>query len=51
MTDNNLRWKNQINYLTRKVKRAIGLLSKIRYYVNLNTLVQLYYTLLYISFS
>jgi hypothetical protein len=61
----NLKWKDHVNYLTKKIKRSkwkdhvkkikrsIGLLSKIRYYVNENTLKTLYSTLIYplISYS
>ena len=47
MLDCNLKWKAHINYLTKKVKRNIGLISKIRYFVDLGTLINLYYSLIY----
>ena len=47
MIDTNLRWKEHVNYLSKKIKRSIGLLSKIRYYVDLSCLFKLYYTLVY----
>ena len=45
--DSNLKWGNQVNYIKKKVNRSIGILSKIRYYVNTNTLINLYYSLVY----
>jgi hypothetical protein len=47
MIDTNLRWKEHVNYLNKKIKRSIGLLSKIRYYVDLGCLTKLYHTLIY----
>ena len=47
MIDSHLNWKPQITYISKKIKRNIGLLSKIRYFVNLNTLINLYYSLIY----
>ena len=47
MLDCNLKWKAHINYLTKKVKRNIGLISKIGYFVDLGTLINLYYSLIY----
>jgi hypothetical protein len=32
--DSNLNWKPQIDYITKKIKRNVGILSKLRYYVN-----------------
>ena len=45
--DNNLNWKSLANYIAKKIKRSIGILSKLRYYVTLDTLITLYYALLY----
>ena len=45
--DSNLKWGNQVNYIKKKVNRSIGILSKICYYVNTNTLINLYYSLVY----
>ena len=47
MIDTNLRWKEHVNYINKKIKRSIGLLSKIRYYVDLGCLIKLYHTLIY----
>lgn len=45
--DSNLNWKSHINYIAKKVKRSIGILSKLRYYLNSKTLLDLYYALVY----
>ena len=45
--DNNLNWKSYATYIAKKIKRSIGILSKLRYYVTLDTLITLYYTLLH----
>ena len=47
--DSNLSWKSQVSYIAKKIKRNIGILSKLRYYVNLDILVKLYYALINIS--
>ena len=45
--DSNLNWKSHVNYIAKKIKRSIGILSKIHYFTNLNVLINLYYTLIY----
>ena len=45
--DNNLNWKSHATYIAKKIKRIIGILSKLRYYVTLDTLIALYFALLY----
>ena len=45
--DSNLNWKSHINYIAKKVKRSIGTLSKLRYYLNSKTLLDLHYALVY----
>ena len=47
MIDSNLSWKSQVSYIAKKIKRNIGILSKLRYYVNSDILVKLYYALIY----
>ena len=47
MIDANLNWQPQIHHIVKKIKRSIGLLSKIRHYVNEKLLVSLYYSLIY----
>ena len=45
--DSNLSWKTQVGHISKKIKRSIGVLSKIRYYVNARALLQLYYALIH----
>ena len=45
--DSNLNRKSHLHELSKKVSRGIGILSKIRYFVNIKILHQLYYSLLY----
>ena len=47
--DSKLSWKSQVSYIAKKIKRNIGILSKLRYYVNLDILVKRYYALINIS--
>ena len=42
--DNKLSWKNQIQHTNTKIAKGIGLISKIRYYVNETCLKNLYYS-------
>ena len=48
MIDSHLNWKSQVNYISTKIKRNIGILSKIRHCVNLKTLFHLYNFLIYL---
>ena len=45
--DSNLSWKHHINELSKKLSRTLGLFYKIRHYVPLELLKQLYYSLFY----
>jgi hypothetical protein len=47
LIDSNLNWKSHIASICRKIKRSIGMLSKLRYYVPLKILVNLYYALIH----
>ena len=47
LIDSNLSWKSHIDSICKKIKRSIGMLSKLHYYVPLKILVNLYYTLIY----
>ncbi|EDO28037.1 predicted protein, partial [Nematostella vectensis] len=47
MIDSHLNWKCHITELCKKLKRNLGALSKIRYFVNINILKQLYYSLVF----
>ena len=43
----NLSWKDHIDYVCKKVKRSIGVLSKLRHFVTTTVLKTLYYSLVY----
>ena len=45
--DSNLSWKPHVEYIVKKVRRSIGILYKIRYYVDVQILIQLYYALIH----
>jgi hypothetical protein len=45
--DSHLSWKYQISHIAKKIRRGIGILSKVRYLVNTNILVKLYYAIIY----
>ena len=45
--DDCLLWEEQIESLCLKLSKCIGILSKVRHYVNLHTLVNIYYSLFY----
>ena len=47
MLDSNLNWKSHVNCISTKIKRSICILSKMRYLVTLDVLINLYYTLIY----
>ena len=51
LTDSHLKWKSQVSCITKKIKRSVGTLSKIRYYVNINILVNLHYAIIYPSLT
>ena len=44
LIDNKLNWKKHIHYVTIKLSKAIGILSKIRYYTPKHVLINLYYS-------
>ncbi len=47
LTDSSLGWKFHIDSICKKIKKSIGILSKLRYFVSLKILVNLYYALIY----
>ena len=49
--DSNLNWKTQIASVSKKIKKSIGMLSKLRYFVPLKILINLYYALIYPFFT
>ena len=48
--DSNLTWKNRVNELCVKLSKAVGIFSKLRYYINVHILM-LYYSLIYPSLT
>ena len=47
--DSSLTWKSHINELCLKLSKTVGILSKVRHFVNKHILVMLYYSLIYLS--
>ena len=47
MIDSSLSWKCHISYVCAKLSRNIGIISKLRYYLSVNQLKQIYYNLIY----
>ena len=45
--DSNLTWKNHVNELCLKLSKTVGIFSKLRYYVNVDILIMLYYSIIY----
>ena len=45
--DDKLNWQEHITYICKKVSKCIGILYKLRQYVDINTAKLLYYTLVY----
>ena len=46
LIDRHLNWKEHIQQLSKKISRGIGVLCKIRHYVNVKILVQLYHAII-----
>ena len=45
--DQHLHWGPQIKHINNKLAKNIGIITKLRHYVNLHTLKQLYYSFIY----
>ena len=45
--DSNLHWKYHILQVSKKISKGIGVLTKIRHYINIHVLTQLCYTLIF----
>ena len=45
--DFHLNWKSQVLHISKEIKRSIGIICKLRFYVTLPILLQLYYSLMY----
>ena len=51
LIDKNLNWKSHVSFLSKKIKRNIGAISKLRHFVNRHILINLYYALIYPYFT
>ena len=49
--DNKLTWKEHINYISGKIARGIGIITKARKYLNKESLLSLYYSFIYPYFT
>ena len=47
LIDSNLSWKYHIGHITSKISKAIGIISRLRYYVPTNTLLTIYRSLIF----
>lgn len=47
LIDENLNWKSHISYIESKIKRGVGVISKLRHTVTRSILINLYYSLIY----
>ena len=45
--DENLTWEPHIQYLEKKLSQAVGIIAKMRHYLNLENLIALYYVFFY----
>ena len=45
--DQHLHWGPQIKHINNKLTKNIGIITKLRHYVNLHTMKQLYYSFIY----
>ena len=45
--DKHITWEQQIKRVKAKISKNTGIINKLRYHLDLNTLKQLYYTLIY----
>ena len=47
LIDKNLTWKYHIDYVASKIIRVVGIISRLRHCVPLNTLIQIYHSLIF----
>ena len=47
LIDSTLNWKEHILIMSKKITKSIGIICKLRHFVNTQTLVQLYYAVVY----
>ena len=51
LIDKGLNWKSHVSFLSKKIKRIIGAISKLRHFVNRDILINLSYALIYPYFT
>ena len=47
MMDDKLTWKKHIEHISKKIAKSIGIMYRLKPFVNTETLLSLYYTLVY----
>ena len=47
LIDKNLTWKYHVDYIASKISRVVGIISRLRHSVPLNTLIQIYCSLIF----
>ena len=47
LIDQHLSWKPYINFVSQKISKSVGIISKARFYLSSQTLMTLYYSLVY----
>ena len=45
--DENFNWHSQVNKLTLKLSRSAGIISKLRHYIDMSSLIVVYYAIVY----
>ena len=51
MFDDRFNWKDHISYISSKISSSVGILSKLRYYKNIETLIKVYQSLVALHLS
>ena len=51
LIDNRLSWKHHINFISSKLSKTIGVISKIRHFVPRHTEMKIYQSLIYLYIS
>ena len=47
LIDLQLNWKIHISELSKKISRGIGIVAKLRHYISIDVLLQIYYAIIY----
>ena len=51
LIDSHLSWKPRVDFVVKKIRRSIGILSTLRHYIDLTILLKLYYAFIYPFFD